>query len=248
MDNLKIFEFWNTKNTFILLSGLVENELILKLLGHKLSQRYPRDFAGETAIVYCKVGYVSPFDKFVEIKKIISAVNSKTGLRKEFKGIVALDLKEWLDHYEDEYLTILLKFLHDKLEDGWKYVFTFGSANEYEIKPLLRLIARYLNPLVMSYYPLRDKDLINTMIKGAGRGKNIHIEEKAINRLMDGLNMEFEKTLDVESIRNILIDMIGRSNKETITIKDVESYMDDKYSLLNLLCEDRFAHRGGIKE
>lgn len=98
--------------------------------------------------------YTAPYEPFVEIlnfQKVSAYRPFKDSLSK--KKVIAIDLKEWIGHENEEYLHIFFKFLHDApLPFAYEYIFTVGGAGYEEAKPLHALMKKYLEEGEVYHY------------------------------------------------------------------------------------------------
>lgn len=112
------------------------------------AETYPNDFQGESACIFYKYGYVFPYDKLDGLRKYILSVKDKTGLRRRFKGYIALDLSEWAEHIDEDYFNIFIMYLADHL-DGIHYLLFFGSRESAEKEMILKVLKQYMNVRVV---------------------------------------------------------------------------------------------------
>ena len=94
-------------------TDLTEAESLIKILAEEEKKRTPQAFAGNEPCVYFKLPYVPPCDPFKELRRLILRIRENTGLRANFRGVVAIEVSDWIGHEREEYFTVLLKYLYD---------------------------------------------------------------------------------------------------------------------------------------
>ena len=69
-------KIWKTRNAYVLVSEINENERLIQELADEFRYLSPNDFAGEKRYVYYKMNYVEPYKEFNELKKLQIAVKT----------------------------------------------------------------------------------------------------------------------------------------------------------------------------
>lgn len=72
-------------------------------------------------------------------------IRENTGLRANFRGVVAIEVAQWLGHEKEEYLTVLLKYLYDH-RDLWLTVLVLNSETDSQTHRFLSACAVYISP------------------------------------------------------------------------------------------------------
>ena len=243
-------KIWKTRNAYVLVSEINENERLIQELADEFRYLSPNDFAGEKRYVYYKMNYVEPFKEFNELKKLQIAVKTVTGMRANFKGIVAIDVQEWMSHFKEDYFLITLKFLHDQLQNGWRYVFTVGNRDKLECKQLIVILARYFKPYVIEITPFNSKyllqDYVMRYLAEVGKDFSLDTHRKFVNLLLE---VKDEELKDLEIVRNIVRDIADSTNKKLIGTREFKAYLMQSDSLMTLLVPDlRFEmEKGGLR-
>lgn len=239
---------WKMKTAYVFVTEMRENERLVQKFATGCHMMCPEDFAGEKLYVYHRLNYVQPCDDFLELKKLQSAIKGVTGLRANFRGIVALDVQEWLGHLNEEYFIIALKFLHDHMHHGWRYVFTVGDGGAGETRRLMVLLARYFNPCIVEATPFRDAECLEVHIAEyiglAEKRFDADTRRKFAELLVSSRN---ENIRDLEVVRNIVFDVAGSTNAKVIGNRELRNYLAQPLCLMNLLCPRNIekTRRGG---
>lgn len=135
------------KNDLVLLfTGMEENEELCLELAKKMSDLYPSLFNSHSNPgVYEKIYHVKPQEKFEGIRRLYDSIKIRKGMRRDYHGIVCIDLSDWIDYTDELYFDVIMKYLFDHKQHGWKYIFTFGSRLKDECTELIKIVNRFFN-------------------------------------------------------------------------------------------------------
>ena len=158
-------DLWENADAVFLITGMEENERFAKELVQTQMKVTPERFDGVFPIVYQKMLYTAPFEKFHGLRQLASQIRDATGLRACYCGIVGLDLTDWFGHEQEEYLKITFKFLHDHRQ-MWKILFTVGDADVSKIQRMMITAAPYLRLDCRELYLFRDQELLGNYLAG----------------------------------------------------------------------------------
>lgn len=137
---MKSIDLWQSQVIFFVTNSQ-NKERFIKQLIHQQYQKNPDKFYGEVPCICYKVNYVAPFNEFKELKNLIMRIKENTGLRSEFRGVVALNIDEWIGHEQDDYFSIFLKYLHDHST----YIqCIFYSQDNQKIADMMKVTVQYL--------------------------------------------------------------------------------------------------------
>ena len=144
-DNLK-----NANNVPMILPDLlwvsksgVGKTHLLKLLSEYLySKKNLLDFCGNVKYFEFMLDYCPPEQKFVEIERMIKEVSIAAGFRNAYRGIVSVDIDEWLGHCEEKHFISFLEYLSSNSND-WLIVFNVVSDDATEIKKLESVLSMF---------------------------------------------------------------------------------------------------------
>lgn len=117
---------------------------VLKLLSEYLSSKENLiSFYGDVKFFEFYVNYCKPDEDFSEIRRLMSAVNSAAGFRSEYRGIISLDIDEWVGHHEEKHFIDLLEYLSVN-SDYWLIVFNVSNGDRKAVKALEAVISMLL--------------------------------------------------------------------------------------------------------
>ncbi len=101
------------------------------------------EFYGDVKFFEFLLGYCSPSEHFFELERLIDEVGCAAGFRSEFKGIIHIDINEWIDHFEERHFTSLMEYLSYNSEK-WLIVLSAYSDDGEKIHNLNAFLAMYL--------------------------------------------------------------------------------------------------------
>lgn len=223
MDQWFPTDLWVDRDAVFLVSKMKENERFVRELAQEQLALTPGNFDGTAPLVYNRLAYVPPYEKFNGLRTLAAQIRDTAGLRAEFRGIVALDLQEWLGHENDLYLTVTFKYLHDHRR-SWKILLTAGENTAERMQPLLRAAAPYLRSDLRRLYLFRYHSLLQSYL--CSRAKL----EPGAARILTVLCMRAPVLHNCALIGQILDELRRRPNA-TITTKDLHQYLQDETSL-----------------
>lgn len=199
-------------------TGVRDNEAIIRSLISK--NKEIRGF---------KLRYTPPYEDFKEIKKFQEMAVYQAFETNNREGvIIAVDLEEWYEHQNDEYLEIFFRFLHD-YEPEIKVnslVFSMGDKDQKQAAGILNLAYSYLGEgNVLDYKLMSDKEKLSGYIK-----KHTGCDETAAKLLAE----EFvQQSTNYTLMNHILNDLNNYAEKEkqTVTVNWIETKLSEENNM-----------------
>ena len=223
----------------ILCTDIVETEILIRLLADKTSKRYPDAFKGEVPQVFYRMRYVPPYESFQEIRKLILQIRNATGIRSKFHGIIAIDVSEYKGHENEEFFTILLKYLYDNTR-GCKVILVCSQYTEKDYKRIISRCAEFF-PVQQEQLRIYDCERLKYLIRSSFEKHKCKVDSTGVELIADILTSE-----ELASYRTLqLIDRIpeeiytikmpGKSRNETISQDAVREYFLNPHSPICML-------------
>lgn len=131
----------NALTVTVAVVAMEEKEAVLQAAAEELMKRDPESFDWQRACVYYKLDYVPPCDRFQGLRQLILRVRGAAGLRADYRGVVAVEVSQWLGHEREEYFTAFLKYLADNAHT-WRTVLVVEETPR--LQKLLCAVAPYL--------------------------------------------------------------------------------------------------------
>lgn len=203
-------------------SGVGKTNL-LKLMSEYLhSQKNLMEFYGDVKYFEFLLSYCHPNEHFSELQRLIDEVDNAAGFRNEFKGIIHIDINEWLEHYEDKHFISLMEYLSSN-SDKWLIVLSVYSDNKDKIHNLNAFLSMYLRieKITLSFPKTEDLfDFIENMLNQYG----LTLEDDAKSLLFDTIeklrnNKYFDgfKTI-IMLCQDIIYDVFSNANIASLSL------------------------------
>ncbi len=220
----------------VIRTDLAEAESLIRLLADAEQKTRPREFAGKTSCVYYKMPYVPPYESFQELRKLILRIRENTGLRADFHGIVAIEATQWLSHEQEEYFTVLLKYLYDH-RNLWQAALVLNHGTQAQCERFLSHCARYITPRFFDASLFTRQEFLCDTIRCEFARQGTPIAQDAADLLAVALARP-----ELKDARSLTL--IRRSAEETIacagtgrpiTREEIREYLENPYSTLTLM-------------
>ncbi len=101
------------------------------------------DFYGDVKFFEFVLGYIPPAAPFTELQRLMEAVKNAAGFRSEFKGIIRIDVDEWIDHYEERYFAHFMEYLSSN-KDMWLIILSVSCAEKKKLRDLEAFLSMFL--------------------------------------------------------------------------------------------------------
>lgn len=209
-----------SKNAFVLLSDVRDSEVAVADLAKEYKSQYPDRFDGICDYVYYQMTYTPPYEKYMHLKQIHCLIAEAHPLQAIYKGIVAINVSEWLEHYDEEYFLYLLMFLHDNTSN-WLPVLVYDDCNEAKINGILRTANKFLRAFPLSY-SLYSIEKIERIINDICAYSDYKLSHKAVNVFAKAICIN--KIDDALLIESLIYEIMELFPKKIISDKDIENY------------------------
>lgn len=232
----------------VLWTNLTEPEALVAHLARQQQRQHPERFGGKQPYAFCRVRYVPPCERFPELRRLILCVKEVTGLRAEFRGIMAAEVSEWLGREEEEYFTVLLKYLYDH-RDIWQGWLVVRNCPERQMARFLSACALYLTPRLSDRRLCRDPERLERLLRARFRQSGREIAPEAARLLTEALlSPRLARARSLTVLDRVAAEIAGGAGPQAVIGEaDVGGYLDRADSLLALLgggpAEERGAPR-----
>ncbi len=221
--------------SLILITNRTDIECFVKKIAVKRYYTHPHEFAGEELCVNYKFRYELPCHTFHELKNYILRVKDSTGLRSDFRGIIAVYMDEWIGHEEEEYFDVFIKYLSDH-QKYKKYIFVIQGKSMNDYYKMIYKIMKYIKVEVKEECISEDNEELAQLIFTSMEKKNIVIDSMVVDWLIKTVYTKYKIDLFNENLReSILNDLAIYTNKDKMTKTSLLEYMDKEKTILGLL-------------
>lgn len=203
-------------------SGVGKTNLLKLMAEYLSSQNNLMEFYGDVKFFEFLLNYCAPNEYFSELQRLIDEIDNAAGFRNEFKGIVHIDINEWLDHFEEKHFVSLMEYLSSN-SDKWLIVLSVYSDKKDKIHNLNAFLSMYLRieKITLSFPKTEDlfefiEDMLNqyglTLKDDAKKLLFDTIEKLRNNKYFDGF-----KTI-IMLCQDIVYDVFSNENVEELSL------------------------------
>lgn len=138
------------------------------------------DFYGNVKCFEQYLEYVPGKENFHEIEKLVEKIRDAAGFRSEYKGLLSLDLTEWVGHFHEENFINILKFLAT-VDDDIMFIFNIHNYDQKSVQQLLELLVLFFRMEIVEM-KLPNSEELATYVKNeiAGYGLNLEVDAEAL--------------------------------------------------------------------
>ena len=117
---------------------------LLKLISEYLySKGNLMSFYGNVKFFEFLLSYVSADNNFDELSRLIKEVSNAAGFRNEYRGIIKIDISEWLYHYEDKHFIEFVEYICAN-KDKWLVILSVDSDDKKAVHNLEAFLSMFL--------------------------------------------------------------------------------------------------------
>lgn len=128
---------------WVINSGVGRTKMLNLLAEYLYSKGNLIDFYGNQKYFEFLLNYCPKDQEFHEIQRLMETSKNAAGFRNEFRGIVCVDIDEWIEHYREKHFIAFLEMLASKSKD-WLIVLCVQEYNEDKIRALYAHLSMYL--------------------------------------------------------------------------------------------------------
>jgi len=121
--------------------GIGKSHLFSLISGY-LKDSELMDFIGETDFMEFHFEYCPEGTNFPELNRFAESMDRAAGYRSDFKGVVCIELDEWLDYYKEKYFNIFMEYLEENC-DNWLIIFSVDGLDNKKVDELYSYLAMY---------------------------------------------------------------------------------------------------------
>ena len=124
-------------------SGAGKTNLLRLMSEFLYSQGNLMDFYGDVKFFEFYMEYCPPRSPFTEIRRLIDNVSDAAGFRNEYKGIIYIDVSEWVNHFEEKHFISFMEYIAANSKN-WLIVLAVNPVDEVSIKNFEAFVSMYL--------------------------------------------------------------------------------------------------------
>lgn len=177
-------------------SGVGKTNLLRLLSEYIDSKGNLLNFYGDVKFFEFSLGYIPPNQEFTELLRLFDEVGFAAGFRNEFRGIIRIDIDEWIEHYEERHFIDFMEYLAAN-DDNWLIILSTTPVTKKKLQNLKAVISMYLRieeitlslPKTENLFDYISKTLAGYDLTLSSDGKELlyaTIEKLRRNRNFDG--------------------------------------------------------------
>lgn len=118
------------------------------------------DFYGNVDVFEFLLGYCPPHQSFSELQRLMDTVKGAAGFRNEYRGVMCIDIDEWVGHYNDNHFITFMEYLAANSEH-WLIVLCVSPDKEDTLHNLQAFLSMYLRLETIRMDLPSDERLVN---------------------------------------------------------------------------------------
>lgn len=211
---------------------------LIKTLAAYLSEKENLiSFYGDYPFFEFYFEYVQGESDFGEIERFNNCVTQAAGFRNEFRGIIKIDIDEWMGHHDEKYFRLFLENLASN-SDQWLIILTYSETEEKKVKAMDVVIRSYLRVEKINLPFPHSEDFVKYMVDEFFDKYNLCIEPdgfdlliKTIDRMRKGNHFDGYKTVRIFALSIIYELLSGEGDfSDCVTVEMLKDFTcDSKY-------------------
>lgn len=177
--------------------------------------------------IFFRLSYVQPYEDFNELKKLQITERRENIYNRP--ATLAINISEWTEHFEEEYFTVTLKYLHD-MRTKWKYIFVVNSCSRQTAVSMFAEIRFYLNGELSMDDKWTNRSLVVKHLQNT-----FSYEPKAAAAFEKILHKLPEKYRSDSFVKTVTDELMANSSDNRISFAYFNKYLSDDNSILKLL-------------
>jgi hypothetical protein len=206
-------------------------------------------FAGEVKFIEFILDYTSDKERFPAFSRLVATLKNAAGFRNEFKGVVCIDVSEWVGYQNEKRFIRFLEYLSDN-SDYLFLIFIIDGKPSHEMEAVLssflrirklklnfpseEILCEYVKNNIIQYGLMISEDANNILVKT--------LEKLIVQNGFDGYNTLNQLVLD------LLYDKCKaeESYNKIIDEKDIERYAPDGEWISQMLFKENIKRSIGF--
>lgn len=144
------------------------------------------DFYGNVKCFEHYIEYVPDKTNFHEIEKLAEKIRDAAGFRSEYRGILSLELGEWVGHFHEENFINILKFLAT-VDDDITFIFNIHNYDQRAVEQLMQLLVLFFRIEVIDM-KLPDSSQLAIYVKEEIAAYGLNLDAEAEEMVVASVN------------------------------------------------------------
>ena len=177
------------------------NGRVLKLIAEYLyASDNLMDFSGDLKYFEFALSYCDKHNEFSELTRLIDSVRTAAGYRYEYRGVLRIDITDWIEHAEERHFFELLEYLSVNSKN-WMIVLTVSEERSDKTKDLEAIVSTFLRTEVLSIHMPSAKEFVS-FARECFNGYGITLSPEAADLLEQSVD-ELKKSKSFHSYQTV---------------------------------------------
>lgn len=124
-------------------SGSEKTHFLDNLTAYLTEKPSLMNFSGDVKSFSFLLNYCEPCEDFSEIRRFMAEIDNAAGFRRNYRGIVLIDVDEWLGHFEEKHFICFMEYLSDHRED-WLIVLSVSDGESDRIQNMEAFVSSFI--------------------------------------------------------------------------------------------------------
>lgn len=124
-------------------SGSEKTHFLDNLTAYLTEKPSLMNFSGDVKSFSFLLNYCEPCEDFSEIRRFMAEIDNAAGFRRNYRGIVLIDVDEWLGHFEEKHFICFMEYLSDHRED-WLIVLSVSDGESDRIQSMEAFVSSFI--------------------------------------------------------------------------------------------------------
>ena len=226
------------------------SELVYGLSQYLRTHKNLMEFSGDVRYLEFMLNYCKPGEEFTEIRRLIDEISAAKGFRRDFKGIVHIQIDGWLGHQEESYFLDFLDYLAHNTSNWLVILSVIEGRKKEEVVALETVLSMVLRIEKISLKNLSAETYMKD-VEDHLKDYDLELDEEArqlLHKSIEALrkNRYFDSSYTIKLFcRDIVYEVYSRKICRThlLTAEDVKEFAADSQYIQRTLQKIR----GGLR-
>jgi len=202
--------------------GFGNTKLLALISDYLESKQNLMSFYGDTKFFEFRLDYCKPEESFTEMYRFIDSIRVAAGFRNEFKGIIRINVDEWVGHHGEKHFLDFLQYLQINTS-SWLVVLTLSNHQEnVKTQEMEAVVSMYLRLEKVTLHMPSNIDLTEYAAQHLGRyGLILTADARDILTASIGVLRDNEYFYGLHTISDLCNDIVYSLFSELITVNNV---------------------------
>ncbi len=180
-------------------SGVGKTNLLM-LISEYLCMEGIMEFYGDVKFFEFLLSYIPKGEYFSELPRLMEEISAAAGFRSEYKGVVGIDIDEWVEHIYEPHFISLMEYL-SSYSDNWLIIFIIHNDDPGVVKRTEALLSTFMRIERVTLALPKAEHLQEYVLKQLA-GYGLRLTPEANQLLLESID-ELRKNKDFDGFKTI---------------------------------------------